>query len=120
MKINYKVWLEEDGEVLFGKGREELLEAIDELHTLSGAAKRLEMSYRAAWGRLRASEKRLGFKLVEQDPKRKIMSLSAEGKALLERYKMLRKEIHDFLEEAEPRIFSGLLQMPLPRRKGKT
>ncbi|MFH1148775.1 MAG: LysR family transcriptional regulator [Pseudomonadota bacterium] len=118
MEINYKVWLEEDGAVLFGKGREELLEAIDELRTLSGAAKRLEMSYRAAWGRLRASEKRLGFKLVEQDPRRRIMSLTADGKELLRCYKVLREEMSAFLNEATPRIFGGLRQN-FPGRKNK-
>lgn len=119
MEINYKVWLEKNGEVLFGKGREELLEAIDEVHTLSGAAKRLEMSYRAAWGRLRASEKRLGFKLVEQNPRQKVMSLTREGKELLECYKVLREEMRVFLNEAAPRVFAGLIQDLPPSQKGK-
>jgi molybdate transport system regulatory protein len=64
-KLKFKVWLEKDNHVLFGRGRVELLKAIDECHSLSAAAKELSMSYRAAWGRLQASERRLGCNLVE-------------------------------------------------------
>ncbi|MBT8490601.1 MAG: LysR family transcriptional regulator [Deltaproteobacteria bacterium] len=65
MKIKYKIWLEKDERVLFGHGREALLKAIEECQSLNAAAKKLNMSYRAAWGRLKASEDRMGCKLVE-------------------------------------------------------
>jgi hypothetical protein len=67
VKIKHKIWLERDGKVVFGKGREELLKAIEECHSLNAAAKKLQMSYRAAWARLKASEDRAGIKLVESD-----------------------------------------------------
>ena len=67
MQIKYKILLDRNGEVVFGKGREALLRAIDESESLYGAAKKLNMSYRAAWGRLKASEMRLGIKLVATD-----------------------------------------------------
>jgi len=71
MEIKYKIWLEKDGKVIFGHGREELLQAVAECHSLNAAAKKLNMSYRAAWGRLRASEDRLGIKLIESDAAKK-------------------------------------------------
>ena len=55
MEIKHKLWLERDGHVIFGPGREGMLKAIEECHSLSAAAKKLRMSYRAAWGRLKAS-----------------------------------------------------------------
>ena len=67
MEIKYKIWLEKDGKVIFGHGRVELLQAVEECHSLNAAAKKLNMSYRAAWGRLRASEERLGIKLIESE-----------------------------------------------------
>ena len=76
MEIKYKIWLEKDGKVVFGHGREELFQAIDECHSLNAAAKKLNMSYRAAWGRLRASEERLGVKLVESNTSKKGMTLT--------------------------------------------
>ena len=56
MEIKYKIWIEKNGKVVFGKGRDNILKAIDEQRSLNAAAKKLEMSYRAAWGRLKASE----------------------------------------------------------------
>jgi molybdate transport system regulatory protein len=99
MEIKHKIWLEENGKVLFGQGREELLRAIDELHCLSAAAKKLSMSYRAAWGRLKASEKRLGVKLVEMQTHGEGSSLTAAAKDLLHKFDQLEKEPCTFLEE---------------------
>jgi molybdate transport system regulatory protein len=60
MDLCMKLWVEKDGKVVFGGGRYQLLKAIEEQGSLAGAARALKMSYRAAWGRLKASEKRLG------------------------------------------------------------
>ena len=42
MEIRYKIWLEKDGKVIFGQGREKLFEAIEECHSLNAAAKKLK------------------------------------------------------------------------------
>ncbi|HEY1603441.1 MAG TPA: hypothetical protein VGG64_27805 [Pirellulales bacterium] len=44
-----RVWLESDGHVVVGRGRVELLEAIDRHHSIRQAAASLGMSYRRAW-----------------------------------------------------------------------
>ena len=65
MKIRTKVWLEdEDGNAVFGYGRKRIFELIDEKGSLSEAARALKMSYRAVWGKVHATEARLGEKLV--------------------------------------------------------
>ena len=61
MEIKHKIWVENDGKTIFGPGRDILFKAIDECHSLNAAAKKLGMSYRPAWGRVMASEKRLGL-----------------------------------------------------------
>ncbi|CAO0820501.1 molybdate transport system regulatory protein [Desulfarculales bacterium] len=71
LRIQYKLWLEQDGRVLFGQGRQELLAAVVETGSLAGAAQKMSMSYRAAWGRIKASEERLGFPLVEHSGQRR-------------------------------------------------
>ena len=98
MQIRYKIWLERNGEVVFGKGREELLRAIDESESLYGAAKKLKMSYRAAWGRLKASEMRLGVRLVQTESRGKGMHLTNEARALLDRFDKLDRDTASFLE----------------------
>ena len=108
MEIKYKVWLETDGKVVFGHGRERLFLAIEECRSLNAAAKKLGMSYRAAWGRLRASEERLGINLVETSPHEKGMHLTVEGKRLLDSYMRLEQEINDYAAERGRDLFKEL------------
>ena len=62
---SFKIWMEQDGSVAFAEGRRMLLEAVDRLGSLNAAAKELGMSYRAAWGKIKATEKALGLKLLD-------------------------------------------------------
>ncbi len=104
MEIKYKLWLEKDGRVIFGPGRFELFEAIEECRSLSGAAKKLKMSYRAAWGRLRASEERLGIPLVELTDNRQGMRLTEEARKLHDSFLELEKRIDRLIEEYRGRL----------------
>ena len=65
MKVKYKIWMEQDGSVAFAEGRRMLLESVNRLGSLNAAAKELGMSYRAAWGKIKATEKALGLKLLD-------------------------------------------------------
>jgi molybdate transport system regulatory protein len=109
MEIKYKIWIEKEGKVIFGHGREELFQAIDECHSLNAAAKKLGMSYRAAWGRLRASEDRLGVKLVESDAAKKGMTLTPAAKGLLDKFRRLEKEADAYLQKTS-RELSALFE----------
>lgn len=100
MQIKHKIWLERDGHVLFGPGRDDLLKAVEEYQSLNAAAKKLKMSYRAAWGRIKASEKRLGMKLVEVDKTKKGMRLTDEAKKLIDKFDKLDGEIEILLNKA--------------------
>jgi molybdate transport system regulatory protein len=100
MEIKFKVWIEKDGKVLFGRGRDDILKAIDEQHSLNAAAKRLEMSYRAAWGRLKASEERTGIKLVEIGVHDKSMQLTQQARAIIDRFEKLEKDVEKLLNTA--------------------
>ena len=104
MKIRHKLWLEKNGRVIFGPGRFELLEAIEECRSLSAAAKRLKMSYRAAWGRLRASEDRLGMPLVELTDNRQGMQLTKEARRLKDAFVELETRIDGLLQEYQARL----------------
>jgi molybdate transport system regulatory protein len=106
MEIKYKIWFEKDGKIVFGHGREELFQAIDECHSLNAAAKKLNMSYRAAWGRLKASEERLGVKLVESDTAKKGMTLTPAGKALLDKFRQLENDAEAYLRKTGREIAS--------------
>lgn len=64
--IRLHLWLERSGGTLFGMGRLQLLERIESCGSLKAAAEELGMSYRAAWGKVKASEEALGIALVEK------------------------------------------------------
>lgn len=101
MEIKYKIWIEENGKVIFGKGRDNILKAVEEQHSLNAAAKELGMSYRAAWGRLKASEERMEKKLVETSDKEKSLHLTAKARAMIERFEKLEKDVEAILHLAD-------------------
>ncbi len=100
MEIKYKIWIEKDGKVVFGKGRDDILSCIEDTRSLNAAAKKLKMSYRAAWGRLKASEERAGMKLVEVDPSEKGMHLTPQAKEIIERFERLEEDVKSLLAKA--------------------
>ncbi|MHC5034717.1 MAG: winged helix-turn-helix domain-containing protein [Planctomycetota bacterium] len=65
MKLRGKVWIEVEGQHVFGRGRAALLEAIERTGSIQAAAAKLGLSYRHAWTMLKTSEQRWGRKLVE-------------------------------------------------------
>jgi molybdate transport system regulatory protein len=100
MEIKYKIWIEKDGKVIFGKGRDDILKAVAQEHSLNAAAKKLEMSYRAAWGRLKASEERLGMKLVNIHLNEKSMRLTEQAQLMIDLFEKLEKDVERLLHAA--------------------
>lgn len=79
--IRLRLWLQEGEDVFFGTGRVLLLDRIEEHGSLKEAAKAMGMSYRAAWGKLKATEQAMGAQLVETNgSKRKGLRLTDEGR----------------------------------------
>ncbi|MCF6158568.1 MAG: LysR family transcriptional regulator [wastewater metagenome] len=110
MKVKYKIWLEKNNGVAFAEGRKLLLEAVDRLGSLNAAAKELGMSYRAAWGKIKATEKALGIKLLEVTTGGKGGGgaiLTAEAKELLSKYEKYKQKISLYLEKELKRIFES-------------
>jgi molybdate transport system regulatory protein len=101
MEIKHKIWIEKNGKVIFGKGRDNILKAIDEHRSLNAAAKKLEMSYRAAWGRLKASEQRMGMKLVQTNSREKSMQLTEQARAMIDRFEKLERDVEKILRVAD-------------------
>ena len=63
--IRSKIWIEDDsGKVVFGLGRYKIFEAIQRIGSIQAASKELKMSYRAVWGRIKATEERLGKQML--------------------------------------------------------
>ncbi len=64
-QIKFKLWVEKDGDIIIGLGRDKLLREIEKTGSISKAAKNVGMSYKKAWSFLKTMESRLGVKLVK-------------------------------------------------------
>jgi molybdate transport system regulatory protein len=95
MELKVKWWLEKDGGLVLGKGRCMLLEAIDGQGSLREAARVCGISYRAAWGKLRASEQRLGQALVETQPGKRGMKITPRARQLLQIFHSIDQKLQE-------------------------
>ena len=68
-EIRSKIWIERrgDGNVVLSEWRVDLLEAIDTHGSLSRAAEALDIPYRTAWERVKATEGEVGFRLLDSE-----------------------------------------------------
>lgn len=108
MKVKIKLWMEQDGSVAFAEGRRMLLEAVDRLGSLNAAAKELGMSYRAAWGKIKATEEALGLKLLDVTTGGKGgggAKLTHEARELVSSYSKYAKKMSSIAEKEFKLIF---------------
>jgi molybdate transport system regulatory protein len=108
--LRTKIWVvDHSGNVLFGMGRVKILEAIDRGGSINAAAKALKMSYRAVWGRIKATEERLGKELVIRTAGGASgggSTLTPYAKDLIREYKAFRRQV---IEDADARFARLLL-----------
>jgi molybdate transport system regulatory protein len=102
-KFSYKIWLEDSGRPVLGKGGAEILEQIGKEESISTAARQLGMSYRYVWNYLRKIEKTVGEPVVETFRGGKLggggARLTELGMSLLNEYKRLEAYLGEVLDE---------------------
>ena len=108
MEIKSKLWIEVDGEPVFGRGRSFLLRAIDKHGSINRAAKEINISYRRAWSYIKAMEERLGIELVQRKSGGKNGGgavLTEKAKEFLRKYEEMEEGIRDMVDERFRAIF---------------
>jgi len=80
----------DDGEIIMGKGRMEILDSIDRTGSINRTSKEMKMSYKAVWSKIKSTEKNFGKPVVHAD-KKTGTKLTDEGRKLLEKYRQLKK-----------------------------
>ena len=106
--IRSKLWIEVDGEPVFGRGRMLLLKAIDKYGSISQAAKEISVSYRKAWGYIKAMEERLGLSLVECHKGGKNgggAELTPDAKEFIYKYSELEDGVRLLVDERFENVF---------------
>jgi len=96
-----KIWIELDGEVVFGGGRMDLFEAIEKYGSIRQAAINLGMSYRAAWGKIKDTEERMELELLEKHAggAQSGAVLTAEARELLSLYRKFKEESNKVVDD---------------------
>jgi molybdate transport system regulatory protein len=99
--VRSKVWLEKDGKLFMGWGRMTLLERIDQLGSISAAAKSMKLAYRNAWLWVEAMNRLAPRPLVEKSTggvRGGYAKLTEEGRRIVGEYKEKRASVRKMLD----------------------
>ncbi len=108
MLVKSKVWLEKDGELVFGSGKSLILRAIQETGSINKAAKKMKMSYRHAWSYVVSAEKRIDQPLlirIKGGASGGGAILTDYAEDLLNKFAKLEEEVEVFTNERYKAIF---------------
>ena len=97
-----KVWLEVDGEYVFGLGISNILKGVEQTGSIKEAAQIVGRSYRHVWSRIKAVERSLGILLVEtrvggEQPRRS--QLTDAARQLVQEYDRLREKLFQMVDQ---------------------
>lgn len=109
MIVKTKTWIENaDGELLFGKGKTEVLEVIAEAGSIVKAAEILGMNYKKCWTHLQILSKNLDEELVVTQKgggDNAGTTLNPRAYELINAYKQLQRDIEDFANKRFKELF---------------
>ena len=112
-RIRSKIWVEDArGKLVLGPGRLKLFDSIQRTGSIHAAAKELGMSYRAAWGRIKATEQRLGKRLLVRSVGGRTgggSQLTPKAVALVEAYRIMQDHLTDEADKFFKKTFEGIL-----------
>ncbi len=99
--LKSKVWLEKDGKLFMGTGRATLLERIDQLGSISAAARSMKLAYRNAWLWVEAMNRLALTPLVLKStggPRGGYARLTDEGRRIIKEYKEKRARVKETVD----------------------
>ena len=106
--VHLQLWLEDAEGEGFGNGRIELLALVGELGSLSKAAKKMGMSYRGAWGKIKKAEQLVGAPLLESlESRRDGCSLTNEGRELIRCFHLWHEDVRHFAQIRARELFTA-------------
>lgn len=103
MKLNYKIWFTNaDNKGVMGDGKWQILKAIEETGSLTGACDKLGITYRRTWNDLKNIEKKLGFPLLEKSrggAEGGSSKLTSEGLKLVKAFDSFHERVDKLMNE---------------------
>lgn len=111
LTLRLHLWFEREQKIFLGIGRALLLEKIEQHGSLRQAATDMKMSYRAAWGKLKAAEESIGKPLVQKvKGKGQRYELTPVGRQLSRQFLQLQDDIEAFAKVKAQEIFGENVQ----------
>ena len=107
--VKTKTWIEnQNRDLLFGKGKTEILEFIKEYGSIAKAAQMLNMSYKKAWNHIKILQNNLDDVLVQSQKgagEQGGTTLTPKALEFIENYKQLQDDIEKFANERFKELF---------------
>jgi molybdate transport repressor ModE-like protein len=108
MQAAWKVWIQHEGEKIFGQGPRDLLLKIESLGSINSAAKAMGMSYSKAIKLIASTEKAMGITLLERSiggTEGGGSKLTSEARDLVDRYNRYEEASREAVEAIYQSIF---------------
>lgn len=107
--IRTKTWIENsEGELLFGKGKTEILELIEQEGSIAKAAEKLAMNYKKTWTHIKILQKNIADQLVipqKGGGGSGGTTLTPKARELVRNYRQLQSEIEEFANRRFAELF---------------
>jgi len=111
MRAKVKVWIDDDsGNLIFGGGKTQILEFIDETGSISEAAKKVGMNYKKAWTHIKILQEFLEDELVVTQKGGKGQGgtvLTPKAKEVVQTFKTLQNDIKIYTQQRYEELFIG-------------
>jgi molybdate transport system regulatory protein len=109
LHVRTKTWIENDArELLFGKGKTEILELIEQEGSIAKAAEKMGMNYKKAWNHVKILRDNIADQLVVPQKGgggRGGTMLTPKAEELIRKYRQLQREIESFADQRFRELF---------------
>lgn len=109
MQVKVKIWIEDENQnLIFGGGKTEVLELIEQTGSISKAASKVGMNYKKAWNHIKILEEHIEDDLVlthKGQGELSGTSLTPKAKELIDLYKTLQNDIKKYADDRFEELF---------------
>jgi len=107
--VKTKTWIENaEGELLFGKGKTEILELIEQEGSISKASEKIGMNYKKAWTHIKILQRNINDTMVQSKQgggEDAGTTLTPVAREFMDNYRRLQAEIEDYANERFKELF---------------
>jgi molybdate transport repressor ModE-like protein len=109
MEAKIKVWIEDQHHnLLFGGGKTQVLEFIDQTGSIKEAANKVGMNYKKAWNHVKVLQENIQDELVVVNKgSGGGTKLTPKAQELIKAYKILRADVNSYAEKRFEELFSN-------------